>query len=57
MINDKGEIKISWNGYEVISTEHGENKSVWSALDTIRNERGQMKTMTRLQWKKYFDKK
>lgn len=61
MINSLGEIKATFEiggiTYEVVSSEYGNSRSVWDAIDTIKNSNGQQKTMTRLEWKKYFDKK
>lgn len=61
MINAIGEIKATFEigniSYEVISSEYGKSRSVWDAIDTIKNSNGQQKTMTRLEWKQYFDNK
>jgi hypothetical protein len=61
MINKNGTIKlnsvIAEQNYRVIETKRGQNNNVWSAIDTIKNEtNGNIKTMTRLLWKKLFDK-
>lgn len=61
MINSKGEItqrfKIGETSYEVISTLYGQSRNVWDAIDTIKNSNGKEKTMSRKEWKIYFDNK
>ena len=61
MVNKKGEILkdyyILGQNYTVTRTRVGKSNSVWDGVDTIKNlTTGTVKTLTRKEWKKIFDK-
>lgn len=61
MVNELGEIKAVFETdgvrYELISTNYGKKGGVWDSQDKIRNSHGATRTLTRKEWREYFNKK